>query len=180
MTRGIQALQFFDMFSYNYFVNATEEDMKDMQCLLIYVGFNKARERPPTIIGTCKIIQTIFNGELPDKIEDWMGFYNIGRKIASLIMSDALGFFLFLVVDTHLEQVLPALGWTELKKATDIAIEIEEWLQPKLLKETNESIVGIRQLYRSSTKPDQLYIREQINKIKTISWTQLLVGLKHK
>ena len=180
MTRTIRVLQMFDMFSYHFFKNATEEDMQRMQYLLLYVGINKARERPATFIGTCKIIDSIFNGRIPDTIEDWMGFPNVGRKIAALIMNDGLGIYLFLVVDTHLKKVLPVLDWTEKKNANDMAIDIEKWLNPKLLKETNESIVGIRQLYKDSTQSEQYIIRTALDKNKTFKYAQLLVGITHK
>lgn len=179
MTRAIHALQMFDMFSYKFFLNATPEDMERMQYLLLYVGMNKARERPPTIIGTCRIIDTIFNGRLPDTMEDWMGFHNIARKLGALIMNDALGYINFLVVDTHLEKVLPLIKWTKETKADKIATDCEKWLDRKLLKETNESIVGIRQLYDSSlsTKKQKAIIRKAIDRCNTITHEQLLVGL---
>jgi endonuclease III len=177
MTRAVLALQMLDMFNYNYFVNATLEDMKRMQYLLLYVGMNKARERPATMIGTCRIIDSIFNGRLPDTIEDWMGFHNVARKLAALIMNDALGFVYFLVVDTHLKQVLPKIGWTDKTNADDIAIDIEDWLDRMLLKETNEMIVGIRQLYKYSTKSEKTIIIQFINMYSKTKHSDLLVGL---
>jgi endonuclease III len=106
-----------------------------------------------------------------------MGFHNVARKLAALIMNDALGFVYFLVVDTHLKQVLPKIGWTDKTNADDIAIDIEDWLDRMLLKETNEMIVGIRQLYKYSTKSEKTIIIQFINMYSKTKHSDLLVGL---
>ena len=62
-------------------------------------------------------------------------------------------------------------------KADDIAIDIEEWLDRKLLKETNETIVGIRQLYKSSSQLEKTIIGNAIDRCITIKHHQILVGL---
>jgi hypothetical protein len=83
-----------------------------------------------------------------------LSFYGIARKVAVLILQDVHDQLIAIVVDTHLCDVFPRIGWCDKlllgngnPDPVAIARAVESWLNPKLFRHVNEIFCGLRQLW---------------------------------
>lgn len=90
---------------------------------LIYpVGFfrNKARN----ILGISRKLLCDFEGKVPKKLEELLGFKGVGRKTANLVLGLAYN-VPAICVDTHVHRISNRLGWvkTKMPEATEEAVK---------------------------------------------------------
>lgn len=94
-----------------------EADVRDVEELVKSCGLYKTKARD--IVAMCIKLRDIFNGVVPDTIEQLTSLPGIGRKTANLIIGD-----IFkkpaVVVDTHCIRITSKLGFHNIKDAVKI------------------------------------------------------------
>jgi hypothetical protein len=90
-----------------------------------------------------------------------LSFYGIARKVAVLILQDVHDQLIAIVVDTHLCDVFPRIGWCDKlilgnsePDPVAIARAVESWLNPKLFRQVNEIFCGLRQLWNEGHRDE--------------------------
>ena len=122
------ALRKYGFLNYDYLLNATQNDLYDMQCVLSMTGYNHFNDPPATLIAWAKGIHEYHNGKIPNKLSDLTRFFGIGIKCACLIQNDVLGKHEFPVIDSVLCKILQQIKWTKCTKADEIAFDVARWL----------------------------------------------------
>ncbi len=64
------------------------------------------------ILETAKILETKYNGKVPDCMQDLLTLSGVGRKTANVVMGNAYGKTVGIVVDTHVRRLTKLLGLT--------------------------------------------------------------------
>lgn len=97
---------------------ATAEPEK-LEALIRPTGFyrNKAKH----IRGMATIVSERFGGEVPDTMDELLELPGVARKTANVVLSNAHGRHVGIVVDTHVKRVARRLGFT--KEADPVKVE---------------------------------------------------------
>jgi len=97
---------------------------------------NKAK----SIRGAMQTIIERYDGKVPDTMEELLTLPGVARKTANVVLGNAFGKAVGVVVDTHVRRVAPRLGWTHEEKPEKIEHDLmellprENWIQtPHLL-----------------------------------------------
>lgn len=83
-----------------------EELMNDIRSIGFY------RNKAKNIILCCKRLKDVYNGEVPDAMEELLTLAGTGRKTANLVLGDIFG-KPAVVVDTHCKRIAKRLGLTK-------------------------------------------------------------------
>ncbi len=81
-------------------------------------GFYHQKAR--SIQGSCKILVEEHNGKVPDSLEQLVRLPGVGRKTANVVLGNAFGKNVGVVVDTHVSRISRRLGLTEEKNPEKI------------------------------------------------------------
>lgn len=87
---------------------------------------NKARN----IIACCQRIREVYNGEVPDTMEDLLTLAGTGRKTANLVLGDIYNKSA-IVVDTHCIRLSNRLGLTTNKDPVKIEFDLKKLIPPE-------------------------------------------------
>lgn len=87
---------------------------------------NKARN----IIACCQRIREVYNGEVPDTMEDLLTLAGTGRKTANLVLGD-IYHKSAIVVDTHCIRLSNRLGLTTNKDPVKIEFDLKKLIPPE-------------------------------------------------
>jgi len=87
-----------------------QADPAELEPMIFKTGFfrNKAR----ALIGSAQAIVANHGGQVPDTMEGLCGLPGVARKTANVVLGNALGKQVGIVVDTHISRVAPRLGLT--------------------------------------------------------------------
>jgi len=98
-------------------------DLRTLEEDIRPTGFyhNKAQ----SIIGCGQMIEKIFNGQVPQTLEELTSLPGIGRKTANIILGNAYG-QQAIGVDTHVKRVSQRLGWAKSDDPDKIEFELME------------------------------------------------------
>lgn len=88
------------------------------------------RNKAKNIQAACKRIFEVYNGEVPDTMEDLLTLGGVARKTANVVMGNAFGIASGVVVDTHVSRISQRLGLTNSKTPEKIENDLAE-LVPK-------------------------------------------------
>jgi endonuclease-3 len=111
-----------------------ESDIEELKENIRPAGFYNHKAK--SIKESMKTIIKIFNGKVPDKMEDLLQLEGVGRKTANVVLGDAFG-IPGVVVDTHVKRLSSRM---ELTKNTDPE-KIEQDLM-KLLPPNQWTLLG--------------------------------------
>lgn len=100
--------------------------LKDVEKLIGSVNFY--RNKSKSLIGTAKMIQGDFKGELPRTIEELTLLPGVGRKTANVVLGEAFNLPYGIVVDTHVRRLTNLLGWVSLEDPEKIERELMEFV----------------------------------------------------
>jgi len=107
------------------YANANPEEFeKDIK----RIGMYKTKAR--AIQSACKKIMEKFNGEVPRTMEELTSLDGVGRKTANVVLGNAFGINVGIVVDTHVIRLSQRLGLTKEKDPEKIEAELMK-LVPK-------------------------------------------------
>ncbi len=105
-----------------------EAEIEDVENLIHSCGFYHGKARD--LIGMAKAVRDIYNGTLPDSIEELTKLPGVGRKTANLIMGDVYK-KPAVVADTHLIRITNLLGLVNTKDPKKVELELKKILPPE-------------------------------------------------
>lgn len=100
------------------FANA---DLNELMDDIHSTGFY--RNKAKNIIGTCKRLIEVYNGKVPDNMEDLLTLPGVGRKTANLVLGDIFG-IPGVVVDTHAGRLSRRMGLTKNTDPTKVEMDL--------------------------------------------------------
>jgi endonuclease-3 len=77
-------------------------------------------QKTKSIRGTCTRIVEVYDGKVPDTMEDLITLPGVARKTANIVMGNAFGKVSGIAVDTHVGRVAKRLGFSDKKNADQI------------------------------------------------------------
>lgn len=169
----IMALRKLDMLELDYLASASNDVLRKVENVLLISGYNLYTTAAPDIMSFAWHVKHTHRGKVPTDQAKLAKLDGIGRKVMALMLQDAFqgndaddilyGKRELLVSDRHVAAVATALGWTTVKlagkpneDADKIATDMESWLPKNLYKKLNESIGGLRQLWKDSSNVDKM------------------------
>lgn len=105
-----------------------EADINDVENLIHSCGFYRAKAKD--LIGMAKAVRDIYNGILPDTIEELTKLPGVGRKTANLIVGDVYK-KPAVVADTHVIRITNLLGLTNSKDPKNVEMQLKKILPPE-------------------------------------------------
>ena len=108
-----------------------DADIEDIENIIRPCGLFRTKARD--IVGECKMLTEQYNGCLPDDIDTLLKFPGVGRKIASLLVSDIYG-KPAIVADTHCIRISGRLGLADSKDPYKVELSLK-----KLIPEDEQS-----------------------------------------
>ena len=76
---------------------------------------------------------------------EWINFYEIGPKTASLLFHAAFSQCVTLPVDSHVWYAFKQWKWTNAKSPDECSWQASQWMEPSYFLKTNDAIGSIRQ-----------------------------------
>ena len=105
-----------------------EAELTDVEDIIHSCGFYHGKARD--LIGMAKMVRDVYNGTLPDTIEELTKLPGVGRKTANLIVGDVYkkpaG-----VADTHVIRITNLLGLTDSKDPQKVEMQLKKILPPE-------------------------------------------------
>ena len=85
-------------------------NITDIEQIIRSTGFYRAKAR--AIQQTAKLLVERYNGKVPDTMESLTSLSGVGRKTANVVLGNAFGKNVGIVVDTHVGRIARRLGLT--------------------------------------------------------------------
>ncbi len=105
-----------------------EAEVTDVENYIHSCGFYHGKARD--LVGMAKAVRDVYNGVLPDSIEELTKLPGVGRKTANLIMGDVYK-KPAVVADTHLIRITNLLGLVNTKDPKKVELELKKILPPE-------------------------------------------------
>ena len=105
-----------------------EAELTDVEDLIHSCGFYHGKARD--LIGMAKMVRDVYNGTLPDTIEELTKLPGVGRKTANLIVGDVYK-KPAVVADTHVIRITNLLGLTDSKDPQKVEMQLKKILPPE-------------------------------------------------
>ena len=105
-----------------------EANVEDVENYIRSCGFYHGKARD--IVNAAIMIETQFNGRVPDNMEDLLKLPGVGRKSANLILGDVYNVPGSVVVDTHCIRITNLLGYVDTKDPAKIEPILRAILPP--------------------------------------------------
>ena len=86
-------------------------ELSDIEELVRSTGFY--RNKAKNIQAACRMIQTQFGGQVPNRMEELLKLPGVARKTANVVLAHAYGIHAGVTVDTHVKRLSQKLGLTE-------------------------------------------------------------------
>ncbi len=99
----------------------TEIDPEELEALIQSTGFFRAKAK--NIRACCAGLVEEHGGEVPNSMEALTALAGVGRKTANVVLGNAFGLEIGVVVDTHVQRLSARLGLT--KQSDPVKIEQE-------------------------------------------------------
>lgn len=113
-------------------------EISEIEKLIYPVGFYKVKAR--SIIETSKRIMEVYNGVVPDEIDELLTLKGVGRKTANLVVTEAYdkdG----ICVDTHVHRISNRLGYVHTKNAEETEFALRDKLPKEYWRVYNDTLV---------------------------------------
>ena len=114
-------------------------DIKELEELIHPCGFYKTKAK--NIIECSKRIVEVYNGEVPQKMEDLITLAGIGRKSANVIMLEAFNNPVGIAVDTHAKRISNRIGLSLENTPEKIEQDLLKSIPKKYYKDVNHLLV---------------------------------------
>ena len=103
-------------------------NVEDVENYIRSCGFYHGKARD--IVNAAMMIETQFNGRVPDNMDDLLKLPGVGRKSANLILGDVYNVPGSVVVDTHCIRITNLLGYVDTKDPAKIEPILRAILPP--------------------------------------------------
>ena len=104
---------------------ATQEKLEE---LVRTTGFY--RNKAKNILGAATRIVEVFDGKVPNTMDDLLSLPGVARKTANVVLGNAFGINVGIVVDTHVGRLAWRMGLLRNARDTKDAVKIEKDLIP--------------------------------------------------
>ena len=105
-----------------------DADLYELMDIIKSVGFYKNKAK--NIIKCCQRLREVYNGQVPDTMEDLTTLAGTGRKTANLVLGDIFGKSA-VVVDTHCIRLSNRIGLTTQQDPVKIEFELKKIIPPE-------------------------------------------------
>lgn len=105
-----------------------DADLYELMDIIKSVGFYKNKAK--NIIKCCQRLREVYNGQVPDTMEDLTSLAGTGRKTANLVLGDIFGKSA-VVVDTHCIRLSNRIGLTTQQDPVKIEFELKKIIPPE-------------------------------------------------
>ncbi len=106
-----------------------EAKIEDVENYIRSCGFYHGKARD--IVNAAIMIETEFNGRVPDNMSDLLKLPGVGRKSANLILGDVYNIPGSVVVDTHCIRITNLLGYVDTRDPVKIEPVLRAILPPE-------------------------------------------------
>ena len=103
-------------------------DLSELEDYIRSAGFYKNKAK--NIKACCRRIIDVYNGEVPDTMEDLLTLPGTGRKTANLVLGDIFGKPAY-VVDTHCIRLSNRIGLTKNSDPVKIESDLRKIIEPE-------------------------------------------------
>jgi len=134
--------------------------LKDIEKIIRPVNFY--RNKSKNIIACAKKLSKDYNGKIPSSIDELIKLPGVGRKTASVFISELGGDAV--AVDTHVAYISHKLGWTKSKNPHKIEEDIKKLFSKRYWKKINPILVRFGKTHTSRKKKNELL--KEIKKIR--------------
>ena len=124
---------------YNKPEDFTNIDIKTLESLIHPCGFYKNKAK--NIIECSKRIVEVYNGKVPNNIDDLVTLAGIGRKSANVIMLEAFNNPVGIAIDTHAKRISNRLGLSKEDLPEKIEQDLLKIIDKKYYKDVNHLFV---------------------------------------
>ena len=104
-------------------------ETKELEGLIRSTGFFHAKAR--NIIGCCTALVAEHRGNVPETMEELVRLPGVGRKTANVVLGNAFGKAVGIVVDTHVARLSGRLGLTKSEDAEKIEQDLMQMVPKK-------------------------------------------------
>ncbi len=123
---------------------------EELEKLIYPAGFY--RNKAKFLKELAKELIERYNGKVPDKIEDLLKLKGVGRKVATLVLSDGYGQD-YICVDTHVHRIVNRWCLIRTKKPEETEKELTKVLPQKYWRIINRLLVAFGQRICTPTYP---------------------------
>lgn len=123
---------------------------KEIEQLIFPAGFY--RNKAKAILDTSRMIMELYNGLVPDKLDDLLLLPGVGRKTANLVLALSFG-KPAICVDTHVHRISNRMGFVSTKNPTETEFALMELLPKKWWLIYNDMLVTWGQNVCSPVSP---------------------------
>lgn len=106
----------------------TAADVHEVESLIHTCGLYKTKARD--IIAMTQMLKNMYNGIIPDTVEELIKLPGVGRKTANLVVGDVYG-KPAVVADTHCIRISNRLGLCNTKDPYKVEMELRKLLPPE-------------------------------------------------
>lgn len=85
-------------------------DLLEVEARISSINYYKTKAK--NIIATAQILESNYNGVVPQDLEKLIELPGVGRKTANVVLGNAFNIASGIVVDTHVGRLSRRLGWT--------------------------------------------------------------------
>ncbi len=124
--------------------------LKDLEELLYPVGFYRNKARYLKELG--KELEEKYGGKVPDNIEDLLKLKGVGRKVATLVLSDGYSKD-YICVDTHVHRIVNRWCLVKTKTPEETEKALMEVLPQKYWRKINRLLVSFGQRICTPLRP---------------------------
>ncbi len=126
--------------------------IEEVASIIRSINYYKTKARH--IIQTAQILNTKFQGKVPNNMDDLLGLPGVGRKVANVILSDYFRNPQGFVVDTHIKRVSYRLGWTKHTNPEKIERDLMHRIPRKYWVSLPKQIISLGREYCHPKNPD--------------------------
>jgi len=134
--------------------------LSDVEKIIKPINFYKTKSK--NIINCSKQIIDLYNGKIPESVEELTKLSGVGSKTANVFLSevgyDAIG------VDTHVAYISKKLGWTKNKNPKKIEDDLKKLFSKEKWSVVNPVLVRFGKTHTSRKQKDKLLT--EIRRIK--------------
>jgi endonuclease III len=84
------------------------------------------RNKAKNIRGACRMIVELYDGRIPQTMDELLALPGVARKTANVVLGNAYGIASGVVVDTHVARLSQRLGLTENSAPEKIEMDLQE------------------------------------------------------
>lgn len=126
------------------------------------INFHKGKAK--AILEASKIVSDIYNGKLPDTMEELIALPFVGRKTANVLLQEIYGKSEGIVVDTHVKRLSNLFGLTTQKDPVKIERDLMEIVPQKDWREFGLGLIYYGRTYcKASCRHVDCPLREYIS-----------------